>query len=408
MGWLAAYRIEPFVHAPTLLRRVQEVLPAHGVTATVGSPHLFTEEQRIVLPLYGDVSTTVCASVEQALTIVVGGLVTLHIEAQAPDAMKRIEQNEAMRTAKSLLPESLHATKVGVDPAAGILRITVCFPDAVIGAPEAKACEDQIARDTGWRAAWGTTTNQAQLAIVVQMCIEKAGGRVMAQPSLHLDHKTAEVRTDIAGQAWERAAAAFRQETGWTLIRHTAVESGGQARPVQPGAMKMHDALTWIEREAAGEGITLYRKFWYGDRVELGFVCDPRIRTDLCEMAGCLLGTDRCAGASGAHQPTSTHVTGRSVAARGRRAHGRPAQCVFGGSDRGGAHNGRHSPGGAGSLSRTDGRMDATGSTGEVIRTYVCFSPTRALYFRCRNIRSGGRHDQSHHAHPTLPPDRYP
>lgn len=94
---------------------------------------------------------------------------------------------------------------------------------------------------------------------------------VLAQPSMILDKKTAEIRTNLAGPAWEEGAA-FGHETGWALIRHATVESGRQARPVQSGAMTMNDALTWIEREAVDEGITLYRKSWYGDRVELGFL----------------------------------------------------------------------------------------------------------------------------------------
>ena len=47
-----AYRIEPFVHALTLLRRVQEVLSVHGVLATVGKPapvHGRTADRRAAL-----------------------------------------------------------------------------------------------------------------------------------------------------------------------------------------------------------------------------------------------------------------------------------------------------------------------------------------------------------------------
>ncbi len=284
-GW--PYRVEPFVHAPTLLRRVQEVLSAHGVTATVGSPRLFTEEQRIVLPLYGDLPDTARVLIEQTLTAVVGGAVTLDVETQAPALSRRVEQNEAMRTAKSLLPESFRTTKVGVDPAAGILRITVCFPDAVTGTPEAKACEAHITRETGWRLAWGTTTNQAQLALLARTCIEEAGGHMGAQPSLRLDQKAVEVKTTLAGAEWARAGEAFRAATGWALIRHATVESGGQAQPIQPGAMTMHDALTWIERAAAEDGITLYRKSWYGDRVELGFLTPEWGRTHAKWLAAC-------------------------------------------------------------------------------------------------------------------------
>ncbi len=291
-GW--SYRIEPFVHAPTLLRRVQEVLHRQGVAATVGSPRLFTDEQRIVLPLYGEIPDSVRTSVERELTAIAGGQVTLQIGAPASVSSKRVgqnearvEQNEAMRTAKSLLPESFHVSKVGLDPVAGILRITVFFPDVVIGTPEAKACEDQIARETGWRVEWATTTNQAQVSIAAQACVEQAGGRVLAQPSLLLDRKAAEVRTDLAGSVWNGAAAAFREETGWELLRQATLESGGRARQAQRGAMTMHDALTWIEREAQHKGITLYRKSWYGDRVELGFITPELGRTEAVWLAEC-------------------------------------------------------------------------------------------------------------------------
>ena len=60
----------------------------------------------------------------------------------------------------------------------------------------------------------------------------------------------AEVRTDLAGSVWDEAAAAFREGTGWELIRQSAVASGGRTGQVKRGAMTMHDALTWIELAA--------------------------------------------------------------------------------------------------------------------------------------------------------------
>ncbi len=269
-GW--PYRIEPFVHAPTLIHHVERVLQKQGVAVTVGGPQLFTDEQRIVMPVYGKMSDAVRAAVETELTQTVGGAVSLQLKASSPPSSTRVEQNDAMRAAKALLPESFHVSKVGVDPAAGILRVIVWFPDAVINTPEAKACEERIVRETGWRVEWAATTNQTQLSIVAQTCIEQAGGRVLAQPSLQPAHKAVEVRTDRIDPAWEAAKAAFHRETGWELRLRSMAAGGGQDHPVKPGAMTMHDALTWIEHEAQQRNITLYRKSWYGDRVELGFL----------------------------------------------------------------------------------------------------------------------------------------
>ena len=88
----------------------------------------------------------------------------------------------------------------------------------------------------GAHAVWGMATNQAQLTIVIQTCIEDAGGHVKAQPSLYSEQKAVEIKPGLPGPDWKRVAA-FQTETGWTPIRSaTDAANHGFAQPIQLGA----------------------------------------------------------------------------------------------------------------------------------------------------------------------------
>ncbi|UOF91275.1 MBL fold metallo-hydrolase [Fodinisporobacter ferrooxydans] len=315
-GW--RYEISPHVYPPAVNRLVEEQAKLLDVVAL--TPKIYPQDHRIVVPLQGRVTDVQRQHMEQSLTEKIGGTVLIQLleetngeRGQGEEGtgtgshpVTRMEQNEALRRVKQLIPESFGLHKAGLDQLAGTIKIALLFPDAVVHRPEATAFAARIEQETGWKIEWMPSVNQAQLAKVALASVEQAGGAVKGSPAIYLERKEVGVQltTRLSVQDMEASNKLFHEQTGWQLrfageqqtyaqpladvaAVHAAhrqadananTTANGDFQPFQflpqttSERMEINRALQWIDEDAAGQGIQIYKKSLRNERIEITFI----------------------------------------------------------------------------------------------------------------------------------------
>ncbi|WP_241716576.1 MBL fold metallo-hydrolase, partial [Sulfoacidibacillus ferrooxidans] len=271
-GW--RYQIEPQVYPPALQKEIEKL--AHRYEFRIQPPKVFTQEQRILVPITSDHPTLDTQLIADQLQQVVGGKVHV-MRADDHEQGSRLEQNEAMRRIREIMPDSLGVYKIGADTAQGIIKVSVYFPDAVVATDGAKQVAAEAQKETGWRVAWATHTHMEQLAAAAIRWIESTSSHVVGSPAIYQDRNVVKVKMTQPLSDEEKAiiCPSFHQQTGWTLQfagDHHADEA--VVTPMQNGTPRteINQALRTIEEMCTRRGVTLYKKSLKNNRIELAFI----------------------------------------------------------------------------------------------------------------------------------------
>nr|WP_236818628.1 MBL fold metallo-hydrolase [Alicyclobacillus tolerans] len=296
-GW--RYQVQPHIYPVALNVLVSNVARELDVQPSV--PKIYPQEHRIVVPILGKLTDVQRKHLISAIVERTGGVVHVQ-EMKAPppsstspehitESLSRMEQNEALRRVKLQIPDSFQLQKAGLDALAGVIRVSVAFPDVVVDTPAAREFAACIERETGWRLEWQHVTNQRMLSQLAIALIQEQGGQVRGTPSLLTQQHIVRVALSVPmdDEATQRVPGAFHAQTGWSLEiqghepktsdklgagRLDATNPVSEPEPRSSGKnrMEVNRALQWIESESVKLGIEVYRKSVRGDLIELTFI----------------------------------------------------------------------------------------------------------------------------------------
>ncbi len=265
------FSVAPEIYMPALVELIREVV---GDMVKTGSPRVYPEERRIIVPVTSDGSSESDRSAWAALISQrTGGRALFEkIAVQSTKARvsrERWEQNAAARRLRETARPEWAIERYAIYPDEGKMVLYATFPDVLNQSPGFVEWVEEASREIGWEIALAPRVNQGALAKLGQQMVP-----CLAQPSLYLNQR--EVGVALPGyfseEEFRSAAEGFQTQTGWKLVREDQrAPAWPRTSPpplLQPGVgspWEVNQAMNHIRQIAESAGLPLTKVSLQGE-----------------------------------------------------------------------------------------------------------------------------------------------